>query len=764
MFFFGSNNGIKKGVLSVLMAFIVSLCTLGGCGRAASAKEGEKKGSEKVNTIYEVIPSPLTGIEKKTASSGGLVIDDMGGDSINYGTPAAANGKYYVLYTSMYDDDRPSICIFDENGKNDQTIKLEGGENCQVSCMSVSPDGRIFFAVNSYDEEKDKSAWEAVCLNKKGKEAWRQTLKADDSYYIRGMASTKDNTFLLSDTDIRIIDNAGKSVKKISIPTKEFYGHICTDGKDQVILAGSSGDGFIAWKYDPGQEKFTKTKLNIKGMFGAEIVVSGVGSYDFFTSREDGVYGLKLDGSKPVKVLDYIGSNLTISYLQGCAVASPKSMFLISYGVDDANSAALVKQTDPSEAVKKVRLKLGCSGADPDFRKTIVDFNKSSDKIQIDLVEYAYDESGISKFSSEIAKGNIPDLIYISPEMPVESYVSKGLFEDIEPMFKKDPVISKNKYLDNILDAYRIGGKMYFVTPSFNVCGMMGKEKEFKGTKGLTIPQLEKMIKKKKADYKFALGVVNREMILNWVMYYAMDTFVNWEKGTCSFNSDSFIDILNFAQKFPKDINYEKLDWDKYDAAVRSGDQLVREVFYYDFHSYMMERYGYFGEDILYMGYPGDGKNGPAIQDGMTLAMSHESGHKKECWEFMRTFYLDEYQTRIETGFPISISALNAKAEKSMNPETYIYTDENGKEIEEVIDNPELTLNGKSIKIPIPKQADIDTVMKTLKSLDCRARVDYNISNIVLEEVGAYFSGQKSAKETADVIQSRVKVYILESK
>ena len=99
-----------------------------------------------------------------------------------------------------------------------------------------------------------------------------------------------------------------------------------------------------------------------------------------------------------------------------------------------------------------------------------------------------------------------------------------------------------------------------------------------------------------------------------------------------------------------------------------------------------------------------------------------------------------------------------------MNPETYTYTDENGKEIEEVIDNPELTLNGKSIKIPIPKQADIDTVMETLKSLDCRARVDYNISNIVLEEVGAYFSGQKSAKETADVIQSRVKVYILESK
>ena len=746
------------------MAFAVLLCTLGGCGRAASAKQGNKTGSEKVNTTYEMISSPMSGIEAKSSDSDGLVIDDMGGDSISYGNPAAANGKYYVLYTSMYDDDRSSICIFDENGKNEETIQLDGGENFQVSCMSVSPDGHIFLALNRYDEKTDKSVWEAVCLDKKGKETWKKTLKADSSYYVRGMASTKDSTFLLSDTDVRMFDNAGQDVKKLSIPTREFYGNICTDGGNQVFLAGSSDSGFTAWKYDSASSKFTKTKLSVKGMFGSEIVANGTGDYDFFTSKEDGVYGMKTDGSAPVKVLDYIGSNLTISYLQGCAAASPETMLLISFGVDDENSAALMKKADPSAAADKITLKLGCSGADPDFRKTIVDFNKSSDKVHIDLVEYAYDESGISKFSSEIAKGNVPDLIYVSPEMPVESFVSKGLFEDLEPLFKKDKDISKNKYLDNVLDSYRIEGKMYFVTPSFNVCGMMGKTKDFKGTRGLTIDQLEKMIKKKKTDYKVAMGVADRETILTWVMYYAMDTFVDWDKGTCSFDSDSFIDILRFAKKFPREINYEKLDWEKYDAAVRSGDQLVREVYYYDFSSYMVERYGYFGEDVLYMGYPGDGKNGPAIQDGISLAMSHETKHKSECWEFLRTFYLDDYQNNILTGFPVSIKALEAKADKSMNPETYTYIDENGKQVEEVIDNPELTLNGKSIKIPTPAQADIDVVMDTLKSLDSHARVDYNISNIVHEEAAAYFSGQKSAKETAEIIQSRVKVYIMESK
>jgi hypothetical protein len=73
-------------------------------------------------------------------------------------------------------------------------------------------------------------------------------------------------------------------------------------------------------------------------------------------------------------------------------------------------------------------------------------------------------------------------------------------------------------------------------------------------------------------------------------------------------------------------------------------------------------------------------------------------------------------------------------------------------------------LNGKEIKIPVPSQEDIDTVMNIINSLDMKVSVDSKITGIINEEAGAFFAGQKSAENTADIIQSRVKVYISETK
>ena len=98
-----------------------------------------------------------------------------------------------------------------------------------------------------------------------------------------------------------------------------------------------------------------------------------------------------------------------------------------------------------------------------------------------------------------------------------------------------------------------------------------------------------------------------------------------------------------------------------------------------------------------------------------------------------------------------------------MNPPNHTYTDENGKEVTE----PEtgvVNLNGKDIKLPVTSKEDVEAVRKILKSLDMKASVDSKISEIINDEAGAFFAGQKGAKETADIIQSRVKVYISETK
>ena len=98
-------------------------------------------------------------------------------------------------------------------------------------------------------------------------------------------------------------------------------------------------------------------------------------------------------------------------------------------------------------------------------------------------------------------------------------------------------------------------------------------------------------------------------------------------------------------------------------------------------------------------------------------------------------------------------------AEKALKPKTYTYTDENGKEITQAYDN-ELYIKGNSVKIPIAQQKDIDEVTRMIESTSSRAMLDQNISTIINEEAGAFFADQKSAEETAGIIQNRVSVYI----
>ena len=395
-----------------------------------------------------------------------------------------------------------------------------------------------------------------------------------------------------------------------------------------------------------------------------------------------------------------------------------------------------------------------------------MNFKKTNEKYRISILEYPVKEgtdgTWTSQLNTEIAAGNIPDLICISEELPLQSYASKGLFEDIGDRFAKDSELKKNEYLMNVLDAFKIDGKMYFTVPSFTVNGLMGKKSDFQDTKGVTVAQLDKLISKKGIGYDTAMGIATREDILS-SMFSSMNQYVDWDAGTCSFDSDSFVKLLEFAARFPKNNSDDNL-WEKAEGWVREGKQIVKETTLYDFSGYMMERYGYFGEETVFMGYPGSGETSPAIQTGNpSIAMSSATSEKDACWEFMREFYLDEYQNSIEYQFPVSKKALTAMSKKALEPETFSYTDENGKKVTEV-SHESLFLGGKEIIIPNTTQADIDRVLKILESVDTKAGVDENIVKIITEETGAFFEGQKSAPETAQIIQNRVKVYIAETK
>jgi hypothetical protein len=58
---------------------------------------------------------------------------------------------------------------------------------------------------------------------------------------------------------------------------------------------------------------------------------------------------------------------------------------------------------------------------------------------------------------------------------------------------------------------------------------------------------------------------------------------------------------------------------------------------------------------------------------------------------------------------------------------------------------------------------DIDKLEKILEGLSFSVNSESEVLNIIMEEAGAYFAGQKSTDEVSDIIQSRIQVYLKEN-
>ena len=61
-------------------------------------------------------------------------------------------------------------------------------------------------------------------------------------------------------------------------------------------------------------------------------------------------------------------------------------------------------------------------------------------------------------------------------------------------------------------------------------------------------------------------------------------------------------------------------------------------------------------------------------------------------------------------------------------------------------------------------QAQYDQLLALIDSASGTTSYDMNINNIITEEAGAYFAGEKSVQDTAAAINNRVGLYVAEQR
>lgn len=535
------------------------------------------------------------------------------------------------------------------------------------------------------------------------------------------------------------------------------------DGRVAAILYEENGASIALADMPNGRigEKYT-----LPGAFSYSFY-PGLG-YDLYITDTYGMYGYNIGQEEPTALLNFVDSDMALWGL-GNVLAINEKEFYASYDEMDTGASHLAKFTkvDPSDVKEKKIITLAMAYTDWGVRSQVIKFNKASDEYRITIQDYssmyATEEdysAGITRLNADIVSGKVPDLLLLDESMPVESYMSKGLFEDLKPYIEKDSELDINNYMPNILEAFSRQGKLLVLVPNFSIQTLVAKTSEVGPDRGWTVQEATALWDSKPEGTEF-LNSSTRGDMMGYCMRMASSQFIDPESGKCSFDSGEFIQMLEFINRFPEEIDedyYTDQYWQNFDSQWRDGRVLTSYSYIGDFRNYNNIKKGTFGEDITMIGFPSSDGDGSVIVPGNQFAMSSKSKDKEGAWGFLRTFITEEYQSDIY-GFTLSITQLKRQA-KEATQKPY-YEDENGNKVEY---DDTFYVGDMEIVIEPMTQQEADTLLEELYSFHQVSQYDEALSQIINEEAAAYFSGQKSAKDVAGIIQSRAQIYVNETR
>lgn len=749
-------NGKRLGAL--VLAGIMSASLLTGCGgggnKQVSTVEFDK------NLIYKATyynkPEELSYL--------GNVITGM-------------DGKIYIQSYSEKESKDVTAQMDPDTGKVEKIIPNEGSmENSWTMSFTIDKDGNFWKILGSWvmDEknpENSKNTYYMVETDPTGKELLKNQLEVKDENFYPNVMLFDDagNLVIASSNTIAVYDAKGKEMFTIDTPT--YVESMVKDEKGNICM--------IAYNDDYTQKIISRLDMQSKQLVELRKLEAGVNMMNLISGPDgiymnDGIfmYSYDIESDEKTKILNWINSDINGSSTNNISCL-PDGRFVgnVYDELTQQNQVMVVEKVAPEDVKDKKLVSLAMPYNDYNVNIAVVAFNKQNDEYRIIIDDYSkyataedYD-AGADKMNTDLISGKVPDLVSVG-RLPIGNYTSKGLFADLYEQMDKDSEFNRSDYMENIFKAFETDGKLYSIAPGFSVQTVIGKEENVGKTPGWTMEDLEKLMAQKPEGTKIFEGET-QESILQRGLFLAINQYIDYAKGTCSFDTEAFIKLLNFAKQFPKEM--DNTMYANESAVVEAAreeetnyatDKVMLQTYYlYNYGQIHDDKYyNYGGKELTFIGFPTENKQGSAIYSNIEIAMSAKATYPEGAWAFIKYLLGDEYQGSRSNEWPVKKSVYADLKTKAQKPDTY--TDENGKE--QVYENIAV-INGKEVKIGKVTDEEVAKIDEFLASLTQVRRYDTKVQEIITEETGAFFSDQKSAEEVAKLIQNRVQTYLSES-
>ncbi len=500
--------------------------------------------------------------------------------------------------------------------------------------------------------------------------------------------------------------------------------------------------------------------------YGAVEIYSGVGAYLFYYTNGTNFFGYNGEAGEGEILFNWLNCDADYNAVHSVAAGDGVQVFYSTYDwvLGSSGHFELVSLTRrrADEVPEKVVLTLASLGLDYGLQSEILSFNRASGEYQIEVADYSQyntDENpdgGLTVLTTEITAGKVPDLLDMSG-LRARQYAGSGLLEDLYPYLDADAELSRAHILPNILAALEVDGQLLQTASSFTVETIVCLSDTVGETPEWTVGELLNLYAQQPEGTRIFHESTTRDIVLARCLALEEDSLVDWETGTCNFDSEPFIQLLTFAGLFLSEEEVTRL-------GLWGGDiwgQLADGTLLGMYNTIYTPRdiaqiQSYAGQPVTYKGFPTQTGAGSLLNIDGGVAMTTACADKEAAWAFIRTFFTAEYQSEYTYNFPTNRAAFDAVLETAMTP-MYAVDPETGDNL--LDENGELILQLEPVT-----QAEADQLLALIEDTDRLAEPDENILAIVREEAASYFAGQKTAEEAAALIQSRASLYVSEQR
>ena len=765
---------MKKKLMKMKKVFALGLTVLAALQLAACGSSSGDNGAVQKEFIY--VPEYLE-------------LKDVNWFGAAAGTP---EGIYYSStdWDEQTEESKTSLFFLDGATKEIKELTLnltegmEEGSSADIMQMAVCSDGSIAVALSSWKlinpetYEGDQAYFLKILSSEDGSVLAEADITNDitgmEEYgYIQYMVADDADYIYMTGGSNKILAY-GKDCKKafeLELPADAWIQDMGVSKEGQVVYAiwDQTAQGITLNVIDAPTRSVAKTcKENVPDVRGNHSFAPGF-EKGLLLNTSSGLVEYDLETETSKEVMDWLDSDINTDYVNYYTALENGKILALTQdysGEQSKSEAVFLTKTPYSEIPEREIITLGVMYASQDVNAAVINFNKSSDKYRIQVIDYASDysnaeeyEDALTRFNNALTAGNGPDIFDLNI-VNVKMMAQKGVMEDLNPYLDADESLNRSDMFESVLKAYSVNGKLYAIPTSFLVETVIGKTADVGETPGWTLDELMALMESKPEGTEI-FDYATREYILQLCMMYNFDNFINWETGECNLNGEEFVKVLEFANRFESTQDY-KYDPDAPSAPskIQDGTLLLMSTSFSSVQDYQMQS-AMFGEPITIIGYPTTEGIGSAISGQNTYAMNAKSKNKEAAWEFLKYFVSkDYYEDNHVWGFPTLIREYDKVNEEYMTPE--YYTDENGNQVEQSKGG--WGWDDFYVDLYAAKQEEVDAITALIHSCDRSYSYDTQLIQIITEEATPFFESQKNVQEVADIIQSRVKMYVNENR